>query len=249
MVGIEEPPTPALRFGQRKIEFCPLMPDVDPFSSSADLDPWAHSAERIRLRRFTMRRKGYDPEEVHRFLEQVGDWFEATKRRLQTLERQARGPEDLDEATGPTSAEPSVDPYAQVGGRVADMLREMEQYVRQTSQEAEVRAQAIVEEATEEAERVAQEARRSAEETDLEAQGRLRETEARVDRMLADVLHRRKALLDHLESVRQRLGVTVEDLGETVALLRIDETPEATPDLAAVVVLPEAGDLEERTPS
>src|SRR5262245_55643233 len=137
----------------------------------------------IRTRRFATVRKGYDPDQVHHYLEQVADWVDDLETDLATARAELRTmpvPRAVPEHMQPTVTSGQADPFAALGTRVADLLRSAEDHARSIREEADASAERTLEEAREEALRV----RRRAQE-ESEAVREAAEEQAEATRRLA----------------------------------------------------------------
>ncbi|MFM7718628.1 MAG: DivIVA domain-containing protein [Actinomycetota bacterium] len=74
--------------------------------------PLFASADQIRRREFVATRRGYDPDQVRAYLEQLADQIE----QLEGMVRDARQRADA-------SSAPQADPYQEVASRVAGAIR------------------------------------------------------------------------------------------------------------------------------
>src|SRR4051812_7813366 len=83
----------------------------------------------VRTREFATVRKGYDPDQVRSYLDQLSAWIED----LQTDLAEARAEATMAARTAraepaPAPAPPQEDPYAALGSRVADVIRSAEEH-------------------------------------------------------------------------------------------------------------------------
>ena len=86
--------------------------------STTNLDlPILISAEQIRRREFVTIRRGYDPDQVRGYLEQLADQVELMRVLLRDAQAEAQT------ALRRTSAQSRHDPYLQLGERVASVIR------------------------------------------------------------------------------------------------------------------------------
>src|SRR5439155_11602694 len=84
----------------------------------------------VKQREFARVRKGYDPDQVRAYLDQLSGW-------LQDLERDLRDARSAARSTIRQSEQPPEDQYAALGARVAEVLRSAEQQAEQVRREAE----------------------------------------------------------------------------------------------------------------
>lgn len=190
------------------------------------------SPDTVRNKEFAKIRRGYDPDQVHEYLNQVAGWIDQLEREL----RQART--ELSTMSR-RRATPERDPYERLGARVAEIVRAAEQFAEQTRREATEEVTRQVAEARENAERQVTEAREGAEKALTEARGEAermrREAKSEAQRLrvaadqaisrargeaetlLANLVQRRDALLGELSSYRERLVGLVGQLEPVVA--------------------------------
>ena len=168
----------------------------------------------------TVRRGGYDPKEVHRYLDKLADWIDwfrtelaATRSRLKRTEEElqavARGPED--------------NPYVQLGHHAAEVFRVADQHAEKIRVEAQQIADQEIERARERGQKLlgdmeaeAARARQESHELTQQAQGRAsamlaesealqREARSVAEREIstararaAEILHRSEAEADRI---------------------------------------------------
>ena len=99
--------------------------------------PVFQSADQIRRREFVATRRGYDPEQVRAYLEQIADQVQTMEQMLRTARMK------VEAATGPIAA-PKTDPYAQVASRVAEAIRVADESAQQMIGEAKQKADALL---------------------------------------------------------------------------------------------------------
>ncbi len=194
--------------------------------SATDLDlPVMMSADHVRRREFVATRRGYDPTQVRDFLEQVADQLQE----MEGLLRDARSEAD---AAVRAAAQPKVDPYTELAGRVAGVIRSADEEAERIRREARAEAERILGEARADADRIRADAQARAEETRAEVEAALREAREQADRTLAGLSTKRDALVDQLAAMQERLVGVARDLESTIS----------APDEVA------AATLEEREP-
>jgi DivIVA domain-containing protein len=186
------------------------------------------SPDQIRRREFVTTRRGYDPEQVRDYLEQLAAQME----RLGTMAREARM--QADAAQRAQAETPQADPYEELGRRMSNLFRTAEQEAERIGRESRAEAEEIIREARAEAGRIRLDAQARAEEARDAADRALREARERADRTLAGLTTRRDALVQQLAAMQERLLGVAREL--EVAIDR-DETH--------TVVLGEAGPAEE----
>jgi DivIVA domain-containing protein len=197
-----------------------------------DVDAAARrSPDSIRGKEFAQVKRGYDPDQVHAFLNQVASSIEQLDGEL----RQARTELSTMSKRGPQSDE---DPYERLAARVAEVIRTADRIAEQTRKEAQEEAARLLSEIKDKSERQLAEARDKAERQLAEAREKAEKqlTEAKsesekvrrdakaeaqrlrvaadaaivrarteAEALLANLMQRRDSLLSELHSYRERL--------------------------------------------
>lgn len=187
--------------------------------SATDLDlPVLISAEQIRRREFVTTRRGYDPDQVRDYLDQIADQVT----RMASMIRDARL-----EAAAASSAPPvpRVDPYRQLGDRVASVIREADRAAERLRADAQDEAEQLLREARVDSDRIRTDAQASAEAMRSEADRALREARERSERTTAGLSTQRDALIRQLSQMQERLMDVARDLESAIDL----PTPRSTP--------------------
>jgi DivIVA domain-containing protein len=186
--------------------------------SASELDlPVLASAEQIRRREFVTIRRGYDPDQVRDYLEQVADQVEQTE----ALIREAR----LEvEAASRAASEQRIDPYAELAARVADVLRGADAAAERTLREAKEEAERILREARGDADRIRADAQASAEEMRADADRTLRAAREQTDRAIVGLASKRDELVEQLATMQSRLLGVARDLEATIETSEHAET-------------------------
>ena len=165
--------------------------------STTNLDlPILISAEQIRRREFVTIRRGYDPDQVRGYLEQLADQIELMRVLLRDAQAEAQT------AVRRTIAQPRQDPYQQLGERVASVIREADQVAETIKTEAHRDAELVTRDARAEADRLRTDAQAKAEDARSQAETALRAAREEADRTIAGLSTRRDALVDHLASMQ-----------------------------------------------
>ncbi|HEX6231291.1 MAG TPA: DivIVA domain-containing protein [Actinomycetota bacterium] len=173
--------------------------------SATELDlPILMSSEQIRRREFVTIRRGYDPDQVRDYLEQLADQVD----RMAAMIREAR----LEAATATSaSTRPRVDPYDRLAQRVASVIREADQAAERLRTEAQEETDGMLRDARTDADRIRTDAQARAEEARSQAERALREAQEQADRTIAGLAAQRENLIQHLDQMRERLlGVAGE---------------------------------------
>jgi DivIVA domain-containing protein len=200
--------------------------------SPAELDlPVLLTPEHIRRREFVTTRRGYDPDQVRDYLEQLAMQVEA----MEAMVQEARL-----EAESALAAQASrADPYERLARRVGDVLRSADQEAARIRREAGEEADRVLREARAEADRVRLDAQTRAEEAKAEAERHLRSARERADRTIAGLSTRRDELVDQLSQMQERVIGVAKNLEEAIerrdAVEDVREIPEAEPDRPAPI--------------
>lgn len=178
--------------------------------SDTELDlPVVTSAEQIRRREFASVRRGYDPDQVRDYLEQIADQVG----RLESSLREAR----LKAEPAPRSqAAPKPDAYGELATRVADLIRAADQQAESLRREAAEEAERILSEARADADRVRLDAQVKAEEARTAGDEALREAKERADRAISGLAARRESLVEQLQAMQERLLAVARELETTI---------------------------------
>lgn len=192
--------------------------------------PVFQSADQIRRREFVATRRGYDPEQVRAYLEQIADQVQTMEQMLRTARMK------VEAATGPIAA-PKTDPYAQVASRVAEAIRIADESAQQMIAEAKQKADALVGDAKTAADRVRAEAQATADSALLQAETTVREARVRAAEAVAALVARRESILERLDGTKERLEAAARALQDIVdARGAVDDLP--SPEEVADPVLP-----------
>lgn len=178
--------------------------------SATELDlPILMSADQIRRREFVTIRRGYDPDQVRDYLEQLADQVD----RMAAMIREAR----LEAATaGSAPTRPRIDPYQQLGDRVASVIREADQTAERLRAEAQRESEGMLREARADADRIRTDAQARAEEARTEAEHALQEAREQADRTIAGLAEQRQNLVSQLAQMRERLLGVARELEEAI---------------------------------
>jgi DivIVA domain-containing protein len=174
--------------------------------STTNLDlPVLISAEQIRRREFVTIRRGYDPDQVRGYLEQLADQIELMRVLLRDAQAEAQ-------TALRTNEQPRRDPYQQLGERVASVIREADQVAETIKTEAHRDAELVTRDARAEADRIRTDAQAKAEDARSQAETAVRAAREEADRTIAGLSTRRDALMDQLASMQERLIGVARDL-------------------------------------
>ena len=190
--------------------------------SATNLDlPVLISAEQIRRREFVTIRRGYDPDQVRAYLEQLADQMELMRVLLREAQAEA-------ETAIRTISQPRQDPYERLGERVASVIREADHVAETIRGEAHRDAEQVTREARTDADRIRTDAQSKGEEARARAEAAVRTAREEADRTIAGLATRRDALFDQLASMQERLIGVAHDL-ESAMDLNV-----SLPDIASV---------------
>jgi DivIVA domain-containing protein len=191
------------------------------------------SGEQIRRREFVTTRRGYDVDQVRRYLEEIADQVDL----MGSLIREARMEAETAARAGTQN---QTDPYEQLARRVASVLREADDTAERLLTKGRLEADRLLTEARSEADRVRTDAQAQAERTRADAERALGEARAEADHAISGLATRRESLVDQLAQMQERLLGVARDLESTIAV-----PPEgATDDVEA----PEVTDGESGVP-
>jgi len=200
----------------------------------SELDvPLLPNAEQIRRRMFATVRRGFDPDQVRDYLGQVADQVEKLEARL----REASMAADAAQATRVAETQKeSPDPYAEVAGRVAELLRSADRQAQSLVTEAGSEARRLLEEARAEADRVKLDAQSRAEQARAAGEEALASAKREAEEMLSSLTQRRDALVSDLGKVRKLLMAIAGQLQDVIT--EPDREPPAEERAPAVVPEP-----------
>jgi DivIVA domain-containing protein len=153
--------------------------------SATNLDlPVLISPDQIRRREFVTIRRGYDPDQVRGYMEQLADQVEL----MQSLLREAR--QEAETAIRATK-QPGTDPYEELARRVSGVIREADTTAEQIREGAREDAERVTREARADADRIRTDAQSQAEETRASDEAAATEARAVADRTIVGLAVRR----------------------------------------------------------
>lgn len=182
-------------------------------ASALDL-PVLASAEQIRRREFATVRRGYDPD-------QVRDYLESVATQVATLEQELREAKLSVETAAPTPpppppAAPKVDPYDELGKRIAGLIATADLEAIRLVDEAKTESSRILQEARTDGDRIRTDAQAQAEQVRQRASEALAAAQAQADATLTGLAERREALVTQLQSMQARLLNVAKELDVTL---------------------------------
>lgn len=185
----------------------------------SDLDlPLLPSAEQIRRRKFATVKRGYDPDQVHEYLNQVAIQVETLETDLRD-ERMSASSRTVERAVAAPQAAPAPPAPAAAAAATASAEAAYEQLSKRFAtvlQAADTEAQALIANARAESSKLLDEARVEADKIRLDAQANAEESRARsaaelerareeADRVLGGLEQRREAMLAQMHDMQSRL--------------------------------------------
>ena len=186
--------------------------------SSTELDlPLLPSSDQIRRREFATIRRGYDPDQVREYLQQIASQVETLERQLGEARLHAASGDQVVTLSEQT---PADDPYERLAGRLSDVLRAADDQAERILQDAREEAAMILVEARTEADRIRVDAQAHAEEARQEGGEVLKNARLEAERMLSGLSARRETLVDQLQQMQSRLIGVAQELEAA-----IDEPP------------------------
>jgi len=194
--------------------------------SSNDLDlPIVPSADQIRKREFATVRRGYDPDQVRDYLQQIADQISAMERDMRMRKPSATATMTPGEhlaaqvaaAEAARKPEPFGDPYADLGKRFASVIELADREATRVLDEAKAEATRILDEARGEADRIRVDAQARAEEARQEASEALVRARQESDRIIGALAGRREALVTQMQDMQSRLLGVAQELESAVS--------------------------------
>jgi DivIVA domain-containing protein len=180
--------------------------------SATNLDlPVLISPQQIRRREFVTIRRGYDPDQVRDYMEQLADQVEL----MQSLLREAR---QEAQAAVRANERPRIDPYEELARRVSGVIREADSAAEQIRGGAREDAERMTTEARTDADRIRTDAQARAEETRASAEAAVVDARAEADRTLAGLATRRAVFVEQLTAMQERLTAVAHDLERTIEM-------------------------------
>src|SRR5262245_58424107 len=174
--------------------------------SATNLDlPVLISADQIRRREFVTIRRGYDPDQVRAYLDQLADQIELMRVLLREAQQEA-------ETAIRTNTQSHEDPYERLAQRVAGVIREADLAAASIRTEAAGDAERLTGDARVEADRIRTDAQARAEEARSRADEAVRAAREEADQTIAGLSTRRDTLVDQLAAMQERLIGVARDL-------------------------------------
>ncbi len=199
--------------------------------SATELDlPLLPSSEQIRRREFATIRRGYDPDQVRTYLEQIATGVETLERELREARLQPVPEESIVALT-----EPAEDPYETLAARLADVLRAADVESEKIIEEARAEAARTIGEARTEADRIRVDAQARAEDAREEGHEFLRDARIEAERLLSGLSARRETLVEQLEAMRSKLVSVAHEIESAIDddVIGIEGAPSIDPTTPA----------------
>jgi DivIVA domain-containing protein len=180
--------------------------------SPTELDvPLVPSAEQIRRRMFASVRRGFDPDQVRDYLEQIANQVERLEQELKEARLEAEAAKSSAASKTQAAAEAKQDPYEGFTTRMADLIRAADEQAQKLLADAHTEAARTLSEARSEADRIRTDAQSRAEEARYQGSEALRRAREEADRALTGLSSRREKLILQLQEMQSRLlGVARE---------------------------------------
>ena len=183
---------------------------------TSDLDvPLLPSSDQIRKRGFvTVRKGGFDPDQVKDYLNRVADQVEALEKELRELRMTTSSKESASaRAAAPAGQKVAAsDPYEAISKRFASMLESADKEATSVVAEAKAESARILEQARAEADRIKVDAQARAEEARQQAGEALSQAREEAQRILGGLAERRESLLEQMNEMRSRLLTVADNL-------------------------------------
>jgi DivIVA domain-containing protein len=178
--------------------------------SSTDLGlPPLPTSDQVRRREFATIRRGYDPEQVRDYLQQIATQVETLELQLREAKLDADPQEQV--VTLPESG-PADDPYERLAARVADVLRAADERAERILRDAREEASLALSQARTETGRMRADAQSRAEEARQQANEILKNARVEAERVLSLLAGRRATFVEQLQQMQARLIGVAEQL-------------------------------------
>ena len=189
--------------------------------SSTELDlPLLPSAEQIRRREFATIRRGYDPDQVRDYLQQIATQVETLEAALREARLELAS---ADRVVTVAEPEPQEDAYERLANRIAELIRSADSEADRIVADAKAEATRSVSEARTDADRIRVDAQARAEEARQSGNEVLEKARIEAERVLSGLSARRETLVTQLHAMQEKLLGVAADLENA-----IDEHDERT---------------------
>jgi DivIVA domain-containing protein len=178
--------------------------------SPTELDlPLLPSAEQIRRREFATIRRGYDPDQVRDYLQQIATQVETLEAALREARLELAS---ADRVVTVTEPEPQEDPYEKLAKRIAELIRAADTEADRIVTDAKAEATRSVSEARSDADRIRVDAQARAEEARQSGNEVLENARIEAERVLSGLSARRETLVTQLQAMQEKLLGVAADL-------------------------------------
>jgi DivIVA domain-containing protein len=181
----------------------------------SDLDlPLLPSAEQIKRREFATVRRGYDPDQVRDYLQQVAVQVGTLEKGVREARMEAEhlaarttGPTTPIAEPAPTEAGavPTDDMYEALAKRFAGVIAGADREATKVLNEAKAEASRVLEQARAEADRIRVDAQARAEEARQQGSEALAKAKEEADRILGSLAERRETLVNQMQEMQSTL--------------------------------------------
>ena len=188
----------------------------------SDLDlPLLPSAEQIRRRKFATVKRGYDPDQVHEYLNQVAIQVETLETDLRDErmgassragEAVAAAPPKAAGPAPPAAAASTEAAYEQLSKRFATVLKAADAESQALIDKARAESTKLLEDARIEADKIRVDAQANAEEARTKSAAELERAREEADRVLGGLEARREAMLTQMHDMQSRLLNVAKEL-------------------------------------
>jgi cell division initiation protein len=181
----------------------------------SDLDlPLLPSAEQIKRREFATVRRGYDPDQVRDYLQQVAAQVETLEKgvrdaRMDATHRATRTTGEIapiaEPAAAPENPQPTDDIYEAIAKRFAGVIAGADREATKVLDDAKREASRVLEQARAEADRIRVDAQARAEEARQKGSEALAKAKEEADRILGSLAERRESLVNQMHEMQSKL--------------------------------------------
>lgn len=209
---------------------------------TSDLDmPLLPSAEQIRRREFATIRRGYDPDQVRDYLQQVAEQVETLEHEIR--DRKMAAEADAGSSASAASAEAAPtdeDAYEALAKRFSGLIETADKEASRILEEAKGEAERLLDQARSEADRIQVDAQARAEEARHQGTEALGQAREEADRILSTLTQRRESLVRQMHEMRTRLLAVAEDLETEMDEASASDATADRPD--ETTLRPDSGD-------
>jgi len=199
--------------------------------SSTELDlPFLPVSDKIRRVEFATIRRGYDPEQVREYLQQIAKQVDTLEQELREA-RLRTAPQE--QVVALPAQGPADDPYERLAARVADVLRASDEQAEKILQDAYKEAALTLVEARSETSRIRVDAQSRAQDARQQGDAILQNAKVEAERVLSSLSARRETFVEQLQQMRSRLIGVAQELETAIDEPSDDEPRAASPEAGA----------------